>query len=280
MKRKLIINFTSTGMIPTKEMTPHVPITTDEIVKDILRAGELGASIAHVHARDENGAPSWKKELYEEIFKGVREKNKDIILCATTSGRDYPEFEKRSNVLEIEEPYKPDMASLTLSSLNFNKTASLNAPDMIKALVTKMNEKGIKPELEAFDLGMINYAKYLIHKDLLKPPYYFNLLFGNIACAQANLQSVGLMVNELPENSIYAFAGIGNFQLFMNSLAVIAAHGVRVGLEDNIHFDEERKKLATNEMLVKRIVDTAKALEVEISTPKETREMLGLKNVS
>jgi len=275
MTKKLIINFTSTGMIPTKEMTPHVPISPEEIIKDIVKAGELGASIAHVHARDKNGAPTWKKELYEEILRGVREKNKEIILCVTTSGRDYPEFEKRSNVLEIVDP-KPEMASLTLSSLNFNKTASLNSPDMIKALITKMNEKGIKPELEAFDLGMINYAKYLIKKGLLKPPYYFNLLFGNIACAQANLMSVGLMVNELPENSIYAFAGIGNNQPFMNSLGVIAANGVRVGLEDNIFYDTERTTLATNEKLVKRVVDTAKALGVEIATPKEARERLGL----
>ena len=264
-------------MIPTKEMTPHVPVTPQEIIKDILMAGELGASMIHIHARDENGVPTWKKEPYEEILKGVREKNKDIILGVTTSGRDFPELEKRSKVLEIEEPYKPDMASLTLSSLNFNKIASMNSPDMIKSLITKMNEKGIKPELEAFDLGMINYAKYLIKKELIKPPYYFNLLFGNIACAQANLLSVGLMINELPENSIWSLAGIGDFQIFMNSLGIVSGGGVRVGLEDNIYFDSERTILATNEMLLKRVVDMANALGVEIATPQEVRELLQLK---
>ena len=141
-----------------------------------------------------------------------------------------------------------------------------------------MNEKGIKPELEAFDLGMVNYAKYLIKKDLIKPPYYFNLLFGNIACAQANLLSVGLMLNELPENSIPSLAGVGDYQHFMNSLGIIMG-GVRTGLEDNIYYDETRKTLATNEMLVKRVVDMANALGVPIATPKEVREMLQLKEV-
>ena len=275
--KKIFVNFTSTGMIPTKGMTEHVPITTDEIIKDVLTAAKHGASIAHLHARDEDGKPTYKKEVFKEIIHGIRGKNKELILCVTTSGRDYPEFEKRSQVLDLEGIYKPDMASLTLSSLNFNKTASINSPDVIVALATKMKEKGIKPELEAFDLGMINYAKYLIKKGLLEEPYYFNLLFGNIACAQANLLSVGLMVNELPENSVYAFAGIGDYQKFMNSLAVVCGAGVRVGLEDNIYFDEERTTLATNEMLVKRVVGTAKALGIGITTPMEMRQLLGLR---
>jgi len=277
--RKLIINFTPTGMIPTKEMTPHVPIAPDEIIKDVLKAAELGASVIHIHARDENGIPTYKREVFKEIIQGIREKNKELVLGVTTSGRDYPEFEKRSQVLDLEEPCKPDMASLTLSSLNFNKTASINSPDVIKALAAKMKEKGIKPELEAFDLGMVNYAKYLIKKDLIQPPYYFNLLFGNIACAQANLLSVGLMINELPENSIWSLAGVGDYQPFMNSLAVVCGHGVRVGLEDNIFYDEERTTLATSEMMVKRVVDMAKALGVPIATPKEVRELLQLKKV-
>ena len=117
-------------------------------------------------------------------------KNKEIILGVSTSGRNYPEFEKRSEVLEIKGPHKPEMASLTLSSLNFNRTASMNSPQMIQALVKKMNSYNIKPELEVFDLGMINYAKYLEQKGLLEPPHYFNLIVGNIACAQADLLHV------------------------------------------------------------------------------------------
>lgn len=273
---KLIINFTPTGMIPTKEMTAHVPVTPEEIAEDVLHAAKLGASIVHLHARDKNGVPSNSKEIYEKIIGLIREENKDIILCVSTSGRNCQNLDKRSEVLDIKGDLKPDMASLTLSSLNFNKQASVNPPDTIKTLAQKMLKNGIKPELEAFDVGMINYAKYLIKKGLLKPPYYFNLLLGNIACAQANLLNVGLMLNELPENSIWALAGIGDHQNKMNSLAIVYGGGVRVGLEDNIWYDEERTKLATNEDLIKRAVDTAKAIGREIATPQEVRQMLNI----
>lgn len=274
--QKLIINFTPTGMIPTKEITPHVPYTPEEISLDVLKAAELGASMAHIHARNENGVPTYKKEVYKEIISRIRKKNKDILLCVSTSGRGFSEFKKRSEVLDIKEPYKPDMASLTLSSLNFNKQTSINSPDMIKAFAKKMLDNDIKPELEAFDIGMINYAKYLIKRELLKPPYYFNLILGNIACAQANLLNVGIMLNELPPNSVWALAGIGNYQLSINSLAVVWGGGVRVGLEDNIWYDQERTKLATNEELVKRVVEIAKAIGREIATPREARQILNL----
>lgn len=274
--QKLIINFTPTGMIPTKEITPHVPYTPEEISLDVLKAAELGASMAHIHARNENGVPTYKKEVYKEIISRIRKKNKDILLCVSTSGRGFSEFKKRSEVLDIKEPYKPDMASLTLSSLNFNKQTSINSPDMIKAFAKKMLDNDIKPELEAFDIGMINYAKYLIKRELLKPPYYFNLILGNIACAQANLLNVGVMLNELPPNSVWALAGIGNYQLSMNSLAVVWGGGIRVGLEDNIWYDPERTKLATNEELVKRVVEIAKAIGREIATPREARQILNL----
>ena len=273
---KLIINFAPTGMIPTKDMTPNIPLTPAEIAKDVLRAAQLGASIVHLHARNGDESPAHQKEIYEDIIGRIRKENKDIILCVSTSGRSAVEFEKRSMVLDIKGALKPDMASLTLSSLNFNNQASINPPDMIKALAEKMLEKGIKPELEVFDIGMINYAKYLIKKGLLKPPYYFNLLLGNIACAQANLLNVGLMLNELPEDSLWSLAGIGDHQTTMNALAVVYGGGVRVGLEDNIWYDQERTKLATNEELVKRVADTAKAIGREIATPKEVRKMLNI----
>ncbi|MBU1683765.1 3-keto-5-aminohexanoate cleavage protein [Patescibacteria group bacterium] len=273
---KLIINFTPTGMIPNKDMTPHVPITPEEIADDVLRAAQLGASMVHLHGRDKEGEPTNDKGIYEEIIGRIKEKNKDIIICVSTSGRNGADIDKRSEVLDISGNLKPDMASLTLSSLNFNKEASLNCPNTIKMLAEKMLERGIKPELEAFDIGMINYANYLIKKGLLKPPYYFNLFLGNIACAQANLLNVGLMLSELPEDSIWSLAGVGDHQTKMNTLAVVQGGGVRVGLEDNIWFDQERTQLATNDDLVKRIANTAKAIGREIASPQEVRKMLNL----
>ena len=147
---------------------------------------------------------------------------------------------------------------------------------MIQALAKKMLQNNIKPELEIFDLGMINYAKYLIRKGLIKPPYYFNLILGNIACAQADILSLGLMIKELPEGSIWSVGGVGDSQLRMNAMALVVGGGVRIGLEDNIYYDKERTHLATNRGLVERILNIAKSLGLEPYTCEEAREILGV----
>ncbi|MGA1825571.1 MAG: 3-keto-5-aminohexanoate cleavage protein [bacterium] len=275
MANKFIINFTPTGLIPTKDMTAKVPIKPKEIVEQVLEVAELGANMVHLHARElDTGLPTYKREIYAEIIQGIRAKNRDLIICVSTSGRHFFEFEKRSEVLELDGELKPDFGSLTLSSLNFNKQASINTPQMIQDLAKKMFGNNIKPELEAFDLGMINYAKYLIKKGLIEPPYYFNLILGNIACAQANTLSLGLMIKELPENSIWSVGGVGNAQLPMNVMAIITGGGVRIGLEDNIWYDEDRTQLASNRDLIKRILTIAKAVGREPYTAREARELL------
>jgi len=169
---------------------------------------------------------------------------------------------------------------LTLSSLNFNNDASINSPQMIQMLAKMMMEMGIKPELEAFDIGMINYAKYLCTKSLLEPPLYFNLILGNIACAQANILNLGMIINELPEGSIWSAGGVGDAQLKMNVCAMINGGGVRVGLEDNIWLTPKRDKLASNMDMLKRIYLISQSLELEIASPKEVRSCLGLKQSS
>lgn len=275
--RDLIINFTPTGMIPTKEMTRHVPITVGEIVEDVHRAVEIGITMVHLHARDEvTGAPSYKAETYGQIISGIRGFSKDLVICVSLSGRNFKDFERRSEPLQLDGDMKPDMGSLTLSSLNFNRVASMNAPDMIQRLAQEMKSRGICAELEAFDSGMINYAKYLARKELLAGPHYFNLILGNVACAQADLLHAGVMISDLPENSLWSIGGIGNFQLPMNSVAIAAGGGVRVGLEDNIWYDLERKKLATNADLISRIHNMAEANERNVMSPQKLRELLDL----
>lgn len=275
-RNKLIINFTPTGMIPTKEMTPHVPVSPDEITNEILTLDKYCISIVHLHARDQEGLPTYRKEVYREIIGKIRELNRDIIICVSTSGRTFHTFEERSDVLELDGCYKPDMASLTLSSVNFNKVAILNSPEMIQSLASKMKTHGIKPELEIFDMGMINYAKYLHKKGFIDPPFYFNFILGNIACAQADIMHLGMMVKELPSDSVWSVGGVGDYQLAMNVCGMVHGGGIRVGLEDNIWFDKKRTILATNEMLLQRIHALAELLEMEIATPQETREMLNL----
>ena len=274
-KRGIIINFTPTGMIPGKDTNPHVPITPDEIIKDTVKCARLGANVVHLHARDADGSPTFDKRVYEEIILGVREKS-DIVISVSCSGRSHSEFEKRSEVLDLRGESKPEMASLTLSSLNFNKIASVNSPDMIHSLAAKMLKHGIKPEMEVFDVGMVNYSQYMIRKGLITQPFYFNVILGNIACAQAKPLHFGLIMEELPLNSVVTVGGVGDFQHSMNVLGLIFADGVRVGLEDTIYLDSGRMKLATNEKLVSRVVSHARNLDLRVATPDEVRERLNL----
>jgi uncharacterized protein (DUF849 family) len=273
---KLIINFTPTGMVPTKAMTPLVPISVEEIVDDVMACAELGVSIVHIHARDSRGMPTPDPEVFSEIIRGIRRERQDLILCVTTSGRTHPRLEDRAAVLDLSGETKPDMASLTLGSMNFARTASVNSPEIIQALAQRMLDRGIRPELEVFDAGMINYGKYLMKKGLLQAPGYFNLLLGNIATAQADEPTLDLMIGALPEGATWALAGIGDCQLQVHRWAIARGGNVRVGLEDNIYFDEKRTRLASNRMQVQRIVDLAEELGREISTPEETRSRLGL----
>jgi uncharacterized protein (DUF849 family) len=275
---KLIINFAPTGMIPTKTMTPYVPIEPKEIIDDVLQANELGITMVHLHARSKlNGKPTYKMDIYGEIIEGIRNEAPDLIICVSLSGRTFKTFNERSEVLDLDGHVKPDMGSLTLSSVNFNKQASINSPYMIQKLAKLMKERRIKPELEVFDVGMVNYAKYLIKKNLLSPPYYFNLILGNIACAQADILHAGIMIRDLPEDSYWSMGAVGDFQVTMNSVAISIGGGVRVGIEDNIWYDKGRTKLARNIDLLKRIHLIAEANEREICFANELRKKLDLR---
>jgi uncharacterized protein (DUF849 family) len=259
----LIINFTPTGMVPMKNVTPHVPVSPAEIIEEVHAGYELGITVAHLHARRPDGAPAFERDIYAEIFDGVRRHCPELVICASLSGRTFPAFEQRSEVLEL----RPDMASLTLGSMNFAREASVNSPEMIASLIEKMDRFGVRPELECFDGGMINYARYLITKSLLRPPFYFNILVGNIATAQDDLLQTGLLIRQLPEGSYWALAGIGAAQLRANTLAIIEGGGVRVGLEDNIWFDAHRTRLATNLDLLRRVHDLAAVFERPVMKP-------------
>jgi uncharacterized protein (DUF849 family) len=187
----------------------------------------------------------------------------------STSGRIAKSFEERSEVIEL----KPDMCSLTLSSLNFINQASLNAPEMIISLAEKMKKFGVHPELECFDMGMINYGKHLIKKGHLTSPFYWNLLFGNIAGMQAELIEIGNAIRSI-EPVIHAqqqiaLAGLGQDQLKVNAIAIASGFGVRVGLEDNIWIDRRKTRFATNKELLKRVHELMEIHEQTLMSPTE-----------
>lgn len=274
--RPLIVNAALTGMVPTKADNPALPVTPDEIAEDAERCLEAGASIVHVHARDEDGSPTWRADIYAEIVGKIRERRPDAIVCVSTTGRLWGELERRAEVLDLDGALKPDLASLTLGSLNFPRQASVNEPETIVALAERMAERGVMPELEIFELGMVDYAKHLIAREVLRPPFYFNLLLGSLGTLSASLLHLGLLTEALPEGSVWAGGGIGRFQLGVNALAIAAGAHVRVGLEDNLWLDERKERPASNLALVRRLVAIAEACEREIATPTQARGLIGL----
>lgn len=272
----VIINVCLSGNITSKGINPHVPCSLQEITENAAQVIEAGASMLHIHAYDADGTPTWRPESYGRIFETIRSDYPDVVLVATTGGRLHSDLEKRAAVLDLDGRAKPDMASLTLGSLNFPEQASVNAPDTVQQLCLRMREKGILPELEAFDLGMINYAFYLQRKGLLPLQCYMNLLLGSLGTVPGRVLDLAQLVREIPQNWTWAAAGIGRYQLPMNTAAITMGGNVRVGLEDNPFYDYTSRQPASNVALVERLVRISEELGRPIATPTEARSRLKL----
>jgi uncharacterized protein (DUF849 family) len=272
----LIINLALTGMVPRRSDNPHVPLTPAEICEDVARCFAVGARVFHVHARNADESPAYEREIFAEIIAGIRQSTPEAIICVTTSGRQLNTFESRSEVLSLQGDLKPDMASLTLGSLNFPKQASVTDPDMIRRLAGAMHEAGIVPELEIFDMGMLDYAHYLIGRNILRPPYVCNLLLGSLGTLMATPLNLALLVERLPPGALWSAAGIGRYQFPMNALGIVSGGHVRTGLEDNLYMDRAKREPATNLRLVERLVTLAAASGRRVATPAETRARIGV----
>lgn len=272
----LIINACLTGNVPTKQTSPHVPISVNEIIEDGLIALEAGASMLHLHARDNEGAPCWQPEIFARIINGIRRHRPEAILVVTTSGREYASLDKRAAVLELTGAEKPDMASLTLGSLNFPTQSSCNPPEIIRSLCERMRAREITPELEAFDLGMLNHAYYLQRKGFLPETCYINLILGNLGTLPGRIQDLASLVREIPKNWIWSGGGIGRHQLAINTASVLMGGHVRVGLEDNTHLTYTRMESASNRLLIERIVRLANEFGRPVAQCGLTRQKLKL----
>lgn len=273
---KLLINAALTGMKNEKSDNPYLPVTPAEIAKAALEAGELGAAIVHLHARDVNEKPTPDSSVYAEIISRIREKNSDLIICTTTSGRNWHELEKRAAALELSNDVKPDMASLSLGSMNFPSQTSINSPQVIQSLALRMMEQNIKPELEVFEVGMVEYAKYLVRKGLLRQPAYFNLILGSLGTMGASQDNLRYLVSQLPAFSIWAASGIGKFHSKVQDLAAAMDGGIRTGLEDSLYLDINKHAFASNRDWIKKALDAVTRNGRKIATPREVRQWLDL----
>jgi 3-keto-5-aminohexanoate cleavage enzyme len=272
----LIVNAALTGMVPTRAQVPHVPVTPEQIISDAVACVGAGATILHLHARREDESPAWERDAYAASIPGIRAQCPDAVICVSTSGRDVAEFERRADVLDLSGDARPDMASLTLGSLNFRTSASVNAPDTIVRLAERMAERGIRPELEVFDTGMAYLAAELLDRGVLHGPLYANLILGSVNTAPATARSLAHLVDALPPGTVWAAGGLGPFQLPMNAMAIFMGGHVRTGLEDNPTYDAERTRPATNPGLVGRVAELAATAGRRLATATEVRERLGL----
>ena len=263
---KKIINFTPTGTQTTRENS-YAPLLPNEIIEEVHEANELGISIVHLHARDEETLKNtYRKETYQKIIEGIKKHCPELLICVSLTGRNFPELEKRSEVLQL----YPDMGSLTMSSLNFPTGASINEPDMILSLINEMDKYGVQPEIECFDSGMLNYTNYLISKNKLNPPYHINVILGNIYNGQCDLNTLSSVKNKAPNNSYVCLGGIGSQQLNSTTHGLLDFDGVRVGLEDNLYYRDKEK--TTNMELLKRTHRIMNELDMVHYTSNELKQ--------
>ena len=263
---KKIINFTPTGTQPTRQNS-LAPLTSTEIIEEVHNASELGISIVHLHARDEITLQNtYEKDRYQKIITGIKKHCPDLLVCVSLTGRNFPELEKRTEVLQL----YPDMGSLTMSSINFPTGASINQPQMILSIISEMDKYGVQPEIECFDSCMLNYTNYLISKEILQPPYYNNLILGNIYYGQCDLSTLSTIKQNQRDNSVICLGGIGNQQLKSNMYGLMDFDGVRIGVEDNLYIRGKEK--VTNMDLLKRLHNIMCELELTHLTSNELRK--------
>jgi 3-keto-5-aminohexanoate cleavage enzyme len=266
----LIITVAPTGNVPTKERTPHLPVTPEEISAVAVRCREAGASLIHIHARDEQGMPTLDAGTFARIHRQVVEST-DLIVQVSTGGRAGMDPKARAAAVRL---IRPEMASLTTGSMNFPDRVYANPFDVVEHLAQVMLEVGTKPEMEVFEAGMIANAQLLVEKGLAQSPLHFDFVLGSRGSMAATAPNLVFLAGSIPAEATWTVAGIGRWQLPMAVLAIVMGGHVRVGLEDNIYY--RKGELATNEQLVGRVARLAEELGRPVATPDEARRILGL----
>ncbi|MCS7164972.1 MAG: 3-keto-5-aminohexanoate cleavage protein [Candidatus Calescibacterium sp.] len=273
MFEPLVITVALVGAEVSKEKNPNLPITCKEIARQAIECYNLGATIAHIHVREEDGTPSSKVEYFQEV-KELIEKEVPMIIQFTTGGAVGMTEEERMEPLKL----KPHMATLNLGSMNFGDEVFLNTKSYIEKLALKMKELGIKPELEVYDLGMLEMVEYLVRNGYVDEPVHVDFVLGVKWGAPANIETLIFMVNDLRRRGIkftWSAAAIGKHQLAINVASILLGGFVRTGLEDNIYY--KKGVLATNQELVKRIVNLSNELGRPIATIEQAKLILGIR---
>lgn len=269
---KLIITAAICGAEVTKDDNPNLPVTPEELAQAAYDAEQAGASIIHIHVRDENGNPTQSEEVFREVFEKIKAKGCQAIIQPSTGGAVGMSADERLQPLNL----KPEMATLSTGSVNFGNDVFLNSPEYIEIFAKRMKEFGVKPEIEVFEVGMIKNALRLVRKGLVEAPLHFDFVMGVPGGIPGDVDDLLHLVNKIPEGSTWTVAGIGRHELPLAMMSIIMGGHVRVGFEDNI-FYKKGELAKSNAQLVERIVRIAKETGREIATPDEAREILHIK---
>ena len=268
-----IITVAITGSVPKKIDNPTIPITVSEQIESTRKCYEAGASLVHLHVRNDDESPSSDVNKFKELLDGIKESCPNMIIQFSTGGRGRS-HEERGQMLYL----KPDMASLATGSVNFPTSIYENPPSLINDLAHSMLNNSIKPEVEIFDLAMLYNAIEMVKDGLLIEPLHVQFVFGIKNALPAKKDILKFQINELKKylpQSTWTAAGLGKSQLIVNEWSLELGGHCRTGLEDNIKYDKTR--LANgNDELVERLALLSKKFNRTVATPTEAREILGL----
>ena len=292
MNNEVIVTCAVTGAGDTLGKHPEVPVTPEQISNAAIAAAKAGASVAHIHVRDpETGLGSRDVNLFKEVVERIRDSKSDVVINLTAGmGGDWvpseenpsmpgpgtdmigPE-ERLAHVKEIH----PEICSLDCGTMNFGNGNEIyiSPPGYLREMASMIQEWGVKPELEVFELGQIRFAKQMIKEGLINEPPMFQICLGIPWGAEQTVDSMKVMKDELPTNASWASFGIGRMQMPMAAAAVAMGGNVRVGLEDNLYL--EKGVLASNDQLVTRVIEIIQRMGSRVLSPKETRDKLKLK---
>ena len=274
MTQPCIITVAITGAVPRKKDNPAVPVTPAEQIESTQQAFEAGASLVHVHVREKDESSSSDPALFAEVQEGVRKHCPGMIVQFSTGGRGRA-LRERGAMLHL----GPEMASLATGSVNFPTSVYSNPPDFVEDLARTMRDRGIKPEIEIFDLAMLYNAARLVDKGLLEAPAHVQFVLGIPNAMPARRSILDFLLSELDDvlpGATWTAAGVARHQFEVNKWCLELGGHCRTGLEDNIKFDRGRLA-ASNAELVARITGVCGGYGRHPASPAEARELLGLR---
>ncbi|SAK93389.1 PF05853 family protein [Caballeronia fortuita] len=272
-KEPCVISVAITGSVPRKKDNPAVPITIAEQIESTHEAYEAGATLVHLHVRDEDERSSSDRHRFAELQEGIRKHCPDIIIQFSTGGRGRS-FEQRGAMLDL----KPDMASLATGSVNFPTIVYENPPDFVRSLAQTMLDHNVKPEIEIFDLAMLYSTVDLVNQGLLKSPVHVQFVLGVKNALPARREILEFEVEQLKKNlpdATWTAAGIGRHQLEVNHWTLQLGGHCRTGLEDNVRWDKDTLA-QSNAQLVSRVASLCAEYGRPVATAKEARKLLSI----